>query len=92
MPQAATELAATIHEPEREESMRRRLAAAIAALTIAGVATGVTPSEALAEKATVSCSDYCGEKAAANCEDLESWRCNLYIAGCLAGCNVKKYL
>jgi hypothetical protein len=46
----------------------------------------------LAEKAKVSCSDYCGEKAAENCDEIDSWRCNLYIAGCLAGCNVKKYL
>ena len=72
--------------------MRRRLTAALAVLTLAGFVTGVTPPEALAEKATVSCSDYCGEKAAENCDDIDSWRCNLYIAGCLAGCNVKKYL
>ena len=72
--------------------MRSRLTAAIAALAIAGFATGVTPPEALAEKAKTSCSDYCGEKAAQNCEEIDSWRCNLYIAGCLAGCNVNKYL
>ena len=72
--------------------MRSRLTAAIAALAIAGFATGVTPPEALAEKAKTSCSDYCGEKAAQNCEEIDSWRCNLYIAGCLAGCNVSKYL
>ncbi len=72
--------------------MRRRCTAAIAALAIALLATGAVPGEALAEKSGVSCTDYCGEKAAENCEDLESWRCNLYIAGCLAGCNVNKYL
>ena len=72
--------------------MRSRLTAAIAALAIAGLATGVTPPEALAEKAKTSCSDYCGEKAAQNCVEIDSWRCNLYIAGCLAGCNVNKYL
>lgn len=72
--------------------MRSRLTAALAALALAGFATGVTPPEALAEKAKQSCSDYCGEKAAENCEEIDSWRCNLYIAGCLAGCNVNKYL
>ena len=72
--------------------MRRRLTAALAALTLAGFVTGAAPPEALAEKAKVSCSDYCGEKAAENCEDIENWRCSLYIVGCLAGCNVNKYL
>ncbi len=72
--------------------MRRRLTAALAALTLAGLVIGVTPPEALAETAQVSCSDYCGEKAAENCEDIENWRCSLYMIGCLAGCNVSKYL
>jgi hypothetical protein len=72
--------------------MRSRLTAALAALALAGFVTGVTPPEALAEKAKTSCTDYCGEKAAENCEEIDSWRCNLYIAGCLAGCNVNKYL
>ena len=71
--------------------MRRRCAAAIAALMIACFGTGITPGPALAEK-SVSCTEYCGEKAAENCDEIESWRCSLYIAGCLAGCNVKKYL
>ena len=72
--------------------MRSRLTAALAALALAGFVTGVTPPEALAEKAKTSCTEYCGEKAAENCDDIDSWRCNLYIAGCLAGCNVNKYL
>ena len=72
--------------------MRSRLTAALAALALAGFVTGVTPPEALAEKAKTSCTDYCGEKAAETCEEIDSWRCNLYIAGCLAGCNVNKYL
>lgn len=72
--------------------MRRRLTAALAALAFAGLASGIAPADVLAGKAKASCSDYCGEKAAENCEEIESWRCNLYIAGCLAGCNVNKYL
>ena len=72
--------------------MRSRLTAALAVLALAGFVTGVTPPEALAEKAKTSCTDYCGEKAAENCEEIDSWRCNLYIAGCLAGCTVNKYL
>ncbi len=70
--------------------MRTRLTTALAVLALAGIGTSVHPPEALARKA--SCTDYCGEKAAENCEQIDSWRCNLYIAGCLAGCNVNKYL
>lgn len=70
--------------------MRTRLTAALAVLALAGIGSTARPPEALAEKA--SCTDYCGEKAAENCTEIDSWRCSLYIAGCLAGCNVKKYL
>jgi hypothetical protein len=73
--------------------MSRRLVAALAALVLAlsAPAPGLGPAAARAET-TVSCSDWCAEKAAANCERIESWRCSLYIAGCLAGCNVKKLI
>ncbi|MFO7588658.1 MAG: hypothetical protein R6X22_11365 [Gemmatimonadota bacterium] len=72
--------------------MRRRLAVVLTALalTLSGSAPGPGPRDARAETAAVSCTDWCGEKAAENCERIESWRCSLYIAGCLAGCNVKK--
>lgn len=71
--------------------MRRRTAAVLAALalTLTGPAPGLGP-ETVRAKEAVSCTDWCAEKAAANCERIDSWRCSLYIAGCLAGCNVKK--
>lgn len=34
------------------------------------------------------CTDYCGERAAAYCDRIDSWRCAWYILGCLAGCNI----
>jgi hypothetical protein len=73
--------------------MTRRLAAALAAfaLCFSGPAPGIGPDAVRAES-SVSCSDWCAEKAAANCERIDSWRCSLYIAGCLAGCNVNKLI
>lgn len=73
--------------------MHTRFAAALAALLLllSGPAPGIGPGDARAETA-VSCTDWCAEKAAANCERIDSWRCSLYIAGCLAGCNVNKLL
>ncbi len=63
------------------------------ALLAAGAVPGAGAGTALAGTAAkVSCTDWCAEKAAANCEDVDSWRCSLYIAGCLAGCNVEKLL
>lgn len=39
-----------------------------------------------------SCEDICGEKAAQNCEDIDSVKCAFYIMGCLAGCSVGKLI
>ena len=36
----------------------------------------------------VQCQDYCAERAAANCDRIDSWKCAWYILGCLAGCNI----
>lgn len=36
------------------------------------------------------CQEYCGERAAERCEDIDSFRCGAYILGCLAGCNLKR--
>ena len=44
------------------------------------------PSPALARP----CEDICGEKAAATCEDIDSFKCAAFITGCLAGCSVGK--
>lgn len=63
----------------------RRLLAALAALALLA-ATGPRPETLYAK----SCSEYCGEKAAANCDDIDSFECAWYILGCLAGCNLKK--
>lgn len=62
--------------------MRRKLVllGALLALTLG------QPAPALAR----SCEDICGEKAAANCEDIDSFKCAAYITGCLAGCSVGK--
>lgn len=65
----------------------RRLAMAITALVLASGLTAPAATEARA--AEVSCSDYCGEKAAIRCDSIDSWECGWYIAGCLAGCNLR---
>lgn len=63
----------------------RRLLTAFAALTLLA-ASGPRPEPLYAK----SCSEYCGEKAAANCDDVDSFECTWYILGCLAGCNIAK--
>ncbi len=62
--------------------MRRKvlLLASALALTLGG------PRPALAQP----CEDYCGEKAAANCDDIDSFGCAMYIVGCLVGCSVQQ--
>lgn len=64
--------------------MRRKLVlvGALLALTLG------QPSPALAR----SCEDICGGKAAATCEDIDSFKCAAYITGCLAGCSVGKLI
>ena len=64
--------------------MRRKLL-----LLAAAVAFGLArPSPVLAR----SCEDICGEKAAANCEDIDSLKCGAYIVGCLSGCSTGKII
>jgi len=46
------------------------------------------PASAAARARPALCQDYCGEKAAENCERIDSWNCTWYILGCLAGCNI----
>jgi hypothetical protein len=69
--------------------MRRRVTPALAAAAVGLCALGANPPDALGEKAK-SCSDHCAEQAskAESCADMENWRCDLYIWGCLAGCNI----
>lgn len=64
--------------------MRRLLIAAAALLVLS--ATGPRP-EALWAK---PCTQHCGEQAAANCDDIDSFECGWYIVGCLAGCKVAR--
>lgn len=63
----------------------RRLLTALAILSLLA-ATGPRPEPALAK----SCPEYCGERAAAECDDIESFECGWYILGCLAGCNIAR--
>jgi hypothetical protein len=38
------------------------------------------------------CEDICADKAAANCENIDTFKCSAYIAGCLSGCSVGKII
>jgi hypothetical protein len=75
---------------EKETRMGKPLRPLMAAITATLLALATSPSSALAEKEKTDCTDHCAEKAAQYCEDLEGWRCNVYIWGCLAGCNINK--
>lgn len=58
-------------------------------LAVALAVLSVPPKAQAAEAAgPAQCQDYCGEKAAKNCERIDSWNCTWYILGCLAGCNI----
>lgn len=63
--------------------MRRTL---LALTTAALVAAGAAEPAAAGEP--IECTDYCGERAAGHCDDIDSWSCTWYILGCLAGCNL----
>lgn len=63
----------------------RRLAIAFSALTILAT-TGPRPEPLWAKP----CTEYCGEKAAEKCDDIDSFECGWYIAGCLAGCHIAR--
>lgn len=65
--------------------MMRRILLLLAAAVAFGLGQ---PTAALAE----SCEDICGEKAAANCEDIDSLKCGAYIVGCLSGCSTGKII
>lgn len=70
--------------------MGRRLRPLTAAMTLALFALAASPSNALAEREKKDCTDHCADRAAQYCEDIDSWKCSVYIWGCLAGCNVNK--
>ncbi len=70
--------------------MRRRLGPLMAATSTIFFALAASPADALAEKEKKDCTDHCAESAARYCDDLENWRCDVYIWGCLAGCNINK--
>ena len=64
--------------------MRQKLLLTAAA---AALALG-QPTPALAR----DCEDICAEKAVKNCENIDSFKCSAYIAGCLSGCSVAKII
>jgi len=64
--------------------MRRKLLLAAAAVALA---LG-QPAPALAR----DCEDICAEKAVNECENIDSFKCSMYIAGCLSGCSFGKIL
>lgn len=70
----------------------RRLFIAVTAATLA-VAPGIGGAQESdsdgGQTAEELCQEYCGEKAAERCDDLDSFRCGAYILGCLAGCGMK---
>lgn len=59
-------------------------------LAAAGLLAAGSPDAAArtASDPEADCRDYCGDKAAARCDDVSSTWCNVYIIGCLAGCGV----
>lgn len=58
-------------------------------LATALLALAAPPQTRAAVRASpVECQDYCAERAAANCDRIDSWNCTWYILGCLAGCNI----
>ncbi len=65
--------------------MRKRLMLVAAALAL----TLGQPQHAFGKEES-SCEDICGEQAAGNCEDIDTFKCAMYIIGCLVGCSVEK--
>ncbi len=63
----------------------RRFLIAFASLALLA-ATGPRPETLWARP----CTEHCGERAAAHCEDIDSFECGFYILGCLAGCRISK--
>ena len=61
--------------------MRRMLSTLVAAMVIA---MGPPAQSAFAR----DCEEICGERAAENCENIDSLKCAFYIWGCLSGCSV----
>lgn len=70
--------------------MRRLIIAIVAASLVAVPETGRAQDSAGGKTGAEFCQEYCGEKAAERCEDIDSFRCGAYILGCLAGCNLKQ--
>lgn len=66
----------------------RRMMVALAAVSLLAVGSPQGVAEA-ARSPEADCRDYCGDKAAERCDDVNSTWCNVYIMGCLAGCGYK---
>lgn len=67
----------------------RRLTMAFTILALSAGLTGPGATEARADD--LDCTDYCAERAALRCDSINSWECNWYIAGCLAGCKLSQF-
>lgn len=65
--------------------MKRSLLTLSAALALA---TAATPTRAPAVPSAEACQDRCAEGAAQTCQRIDSWYCDIYIIGCLAGCGL----
>lgn len=59
-------------------------------LLAAAAALAIGQPQAARAQQEKSCEDLCGELAAANCENIDSFKCAMYIMGCLVGCSVEK--
>ncbi len=59
-------------------------------LLAAAVALGLGQPQLAQAQEGASCEDLCGELAAKNCDNIDSFKCALYIMGCLVGCSVEK--
>lgn len=65
----------------------RRLILLATTLFWLGASTSVETGSLLA---AASCTDFCGDRAAERCDSIDSFRCTVFIAGCLAGCGIRQ--
>lgn len=70
--------------------MRRLLIAIIGASLVAAPGMGRAQDADGPKDGGALCREYCAERAAEHCDDIDSFRCGAYILGCLAGCNLKR--
>lgn len=59
-------------------------------LVAAALAMALGQPQHVFAKEESGCEDICGELAADNCEDIDTFKCAMYIIGCLVGCSVEQ--